>query len=510
MLRVACCARDNCQGGRSRVRQQCARPLAPFVPAAFSAAAIDSIDPLRVLQPLSLKGNPCRADVVDAALLEYMPDSEVSGRRIRRRLRPSPIRRSSIPGSHVIPWPSRRLPLCAGPRKSNPSSTQRLRVQQLLRRVGPHRGLPRSRSITSWFIANGFITSKDRGGRCAGSRQEIPAPAAKQLALEPTASAISAPPKEEIQEVKRIEDPLAGDGWDSNSATAAAEAPSFALLTAAGFRCRRQQEDPTDRGGGARTRGRRLFRLDQDHPRSHSPRCSSPRHPPFGDNRAASATYLLIPRDPARDWPGRRAADGTGLNGTTRFRLPRNLRPPCSQKFLEPRLRHRPRRQGNEVTVVTIRARQDRTFAGVDGSEWRLYPIQASIRRPRAGPGGNQHRGGAGNSTVFRYRRYECDECPNGPAADTQNLAGCFGRTGGQGVQPSIPRKPGRSGWRVRSNCRRTSPESGNISAQTVERGPGFGARGDGSVRQWKYKPYTLNSEPVEIQTQITVNFKLP
>jgi protein TonB len=30
------------------------------------------------------------------------------------------------------------------------------------------------------------------------------------------------------------------------------------------------------------------------------------------------------------------------------------------------------------------------------------------------------------------------------------------------------------------------------------------------AVRQWKYKPYLLNGEPVNIQTQITVNFKLP
>jgi TonB family protein len=30
------------------------------------------------------------------------------------------------------------------------------------------------------------------------------------------------------------------------------------------------------------------------------------------------------------------------------------------------------------------------------------------------------------------------------------------------------------------------------------------------AVKQWKYKPYLLNGEPVEIQTQITVNFKLP
>ena len=30
------------------------------------------------------------------------------------------------------------------------------------------------------------------------------------------------------------------------------------------------------------------------------------------------------------------------------------------------------------------------------------------------------------------------------------------------------------------------------------------------AVRQWRYKPYFLNGQPVEIQTQITVNFKLP
>jgi TonB family protein len=30
------------------------------------------------------------------------------------------------------------------------------------------------------------------------------------------------------------------------------------------------------------------------------------------------------------------------------------------------------------------------------------------------------------------------------------------------------------------------------------------------AVKKWKYKPYLLNGEPVDIQTQITVNFKLP
>jgi len=30
------------------------------------------------------------------------------------------------------------------------------------------------------------------------------------------------------------------------------------------------------------------------------------------------------------------------------------------------------------------------------------------------------------------------------------------------------------------------------------------------AVRQWKYKPYYLNGDPVQIETQILVNFKLP
>jgi protein TonB len=29
------------------------------------------------------------------------------------------------------------------------------------------------------------------------------------------------------------------------------------------------------------------------------------------------------------------------------------------------------------------------------------------------------------------------------------------------------------------------------------------------AVRQWRYKPYYLDGEPVEIQTQITINFKV-
>jgi periplasmic protein TonB len=56
-----------------------------------------------------------------------------------------------------------------------------------------------------------------------------------------------------------------------------------------------------------------------------------------------------------------------------------------------------------------------------------------------------------------------------------------------------------------------TVSKNGDISAVKVLKGDSSLARAaSDAVKQWKYKPYLLNGEPVEIQTQITVNFKLP
>ncbi|MGB8112554.1 MAG: TonB family protein [Candidatus Sulfotelmatobacter sp.] len=56
-----------------------------------------------------------------------------------------------------------------------------------------------------------------------------------------------------------------------------------------------------------------------------------------------------------------------------------------------------------------------------------------------------------------------------------------------------------------------TIGKTGNISQIKVLSGDKELARAAiAAVNQWKYKPYLLNGEPVEIQTQITVKFKLP
>ncbi|HEY6764412.1 MAG TPA: TonB family protein [Candidatus Sulfotelmatobacter sp.] len=56
-----------------------------------------------------------------------------------------------------------------------------------------------------------------------------------------------------------------------------------------------------------------------------------------------------------------------------------------------------------------------------------------------------------------------------------------------------------------------TVGKSGNITAvKTVSGEPLLAQAAKDAVKQWKYKPYLLNGEPVEIQTQVTINFKLP
>jgi len=56
-----------------------------------------------------------------------------------------------------------------------------------------------------------------------------------------------------------------------------------------------------------------------------------------------------------------------------------------------------------------------------------------------------------------------------------------------------------------------TISTTGNITAVKIVKGESLLTKAaSDAVKQWKYKPYLLNGEPVEIQTQITVNFKLP
>jgi TonB family protein len=78
-------------------------------------------------------------------------------------------------------------------------------------------------------------------------------------------------------------------------------------------------------------------------------------------------------------------------------------------------------------------------------------------------------------------------------------------------VQPSYPEAALRLHLGGAVLLLATIGKEGNILAvKTVSGEPLLAQAATNAVRQWKYKPYQLNGQPVEFQTQVTINFKAP
>jgi protein TonB len=78
-------------------------------------------------------------------------------------------------------------------------------------------------------------------------------------------------------------------------------------------------------------------------------------------------------------------------------------------------------------------------------------------------------------------------------------------------VAPVYPARAMKSHTQGSVQLLATISKDGDITAVKLLKGePVLAHAAMDAVKQWKYKPYLLNSQPTEIQTQITVNFTLP
>ena len=78
-------------------------------------------------------------------------------------------------------------------------------------------------------------------------------------------------------------------------------------------------------------------------------------------------------------------------------------------------------------------------------------------------------------------------------------------------VQPNYPASALQMHVEGEVNLSATVSKNGDIAAVKIISGhPLLATAAADAVRRWKYKPYLLNGEPVEIQTEVTVRFKLP
>jgi protein TonB len=78
-------------------------------------------------------------------------------------------------------------------------------------------------------------------------------------------------------------------------------------------------------------------------------------------------------------------------------------------------------------------------------------------------------------------------------------------------VQPSYPPQALQMRLQGAVQLQAEIGKDGSITAVKVLKGDSILSRAAAAaVKQWKYKPYFLNGEPVAVQTEVTVNFKLP
>jgi protein TonB len=77
-------------------------------------------------------------------------------------------------------------------------------------------------------------------------------------------------------------------------------------------------------------------------------------------------------------------------------------------------------------------------------------------------------------------------------------------------VQPTYPSLARQAHVQGTVELRAVIGKAGTIQNLVVVRGhPMLAAAAIDAVRQWRYRPYLLNNEPIEVETEITVNFVL-
>jgi protein TonB len=78
-------------------------------------------------------------------------------------------------------------------------------------------------------------------------------------------------------------------------------------------------------------------------------------------------------------------------------------------------------------------------------------------------------------------------------------------------VQPDFPAQARQLRIEGAVQLLATVGKDGNVSEVKVLGGhPVLARAATDAVKKWKYKPYLLNGQPIEFETQITVNFRLP
>ena len=494
----------------------------PSVPAPFPPRQQSPAPPSLSDSAFELDAEPMPApDAADAALLEYMPDSPVSSAE-----NSTPHAAESDP-SKQYPWQPRkplaepmasalrRAAEAAGKSEFDPAAPRPPAASQA---VIPQAAMPQTAISQSGIAATGFAQTRSGAAAAPARAKEIPAPHAKKLGLEPTASAIAAPSTTEETEIKKIEDPSASDGWDSHPAPEPTRAPSFTSL----------DDDPqtSDSGGSKKTwliaalvlglAAAGYFGWTKMQSANPQPAATQSAIP-------ASSGTAALPPPPAASAAEVQPATGElvgsqpepGLSGTTVV----------------------PSSKPSAAVIAEGPGAKIPAPAKATSAEDETTVVKPPTTEKTEAPPALMVQNGSSRQSKPEPEAQEAEQAPAATTiatgADTNALSGIVDTTAinarkapqqtlriSQGVsqglivkkvQPVYPPQARLTRLEGIVELQASVSKSGSISGvKQLSGDPVLGRAAIDAVRQWKYKPYFLNGEPVEVETQVTVNFKLP
>ena len=467
----------------------------PFTPAPFPPAQSMTLPQSVSASAFELDAEPePQPDLVDAALLEYMPDSALSG------AEKSPGTANESDPSKQYPWQPRK-PL-AEPMAS------------ALRRAAEAAG---KSEFDAAAPGQASILQSGTGAAAAPARaKEIPAADFRNLGLQPTASVISVPSTEEIREIKRIEDPSAGDGWNSHSASLAAQAPSFSSL---------DENQASDAGRSKKTllvvvlvlglAAAGYFgwtKMQSAHPQPEVPQSAVP-----ASSGTAGLPAQPAPSVPESQSPASEVVTQPDRDLSTTGAVPSSSKPSAAVVVQGPGLK----------TSVPAKAAEDE-IAVVDGPSTSTKPEPApalmvkngpstrpktepEAQEPVAAPAATSIATGSSSGALSALVNTNAINARKAPQETLRISQGVSQGLILKRVQPVYPEQARQMRVEGKVELQANISKSGSITGvKQLSGDPLLGRAATDAVRQWKYKPYFLNGEPIEIQTQITVIFKLP
>ncbi|MGH9502255.1 MAG: TonB family protein [Terriglobales bacterium] len=450
------------------------QPMATARPASASAFELDA-------EPMP------QPDAAEAALLEYMPDTAMSDAENSARSA------AETDPSKQFAWQPRK-PL------AEPMASALRRAAEAAGKTEFDAGAPATRT----------------GAASAPARaKEIPAPIVKNPGLEPTASAISVR-SSEATEIIRIEDPSAGEGWNSGAPSAAAREPSFASLE--------DSQQAPGAGGSKSKKGLLIVVLvlglaaaayfGWSKMQSTQPQPATPLPASTGTAATSGQTAFSTPEaQPASGQIG--GEPEPDLNGTAVVTPSKPSAAIVADGNGVKTPAGKPAPGADDVTAgktpAAAKAEPAPVLVVQNGGSTQAK-TEPEVQEPEQAPAVTSIASDSNSSSALSG--LVNTNAINARKAPQQTLRISQGVSQGlilKKVQPLYPEQARQMHLEGTVELQANISKSGSISAiKQLSGDPILGRSAADAVRQWKYKPYFLNGEPIEIQTQITVIFKLP